>query len=83
MDVINLNEWKTANRARTGMLDMVNMMKMGGTSVDARHIKEVIFMITSEYFDTDVLMAAIEELLISGDIRATVLDTNTVIITSH
>jgi len=79
--LINLDEWKAVQRAKTGILTMLDMMLMDGASIDVRHLKDYIFMVSGEQFGVETFIQAIEDLLLMDEIKATIINTETIIIT--
>ena len=79
--LIIFDEWKAVRRAKMSILTMLNMMRNEGASIDVKHLKDYIFMVSGEQFDVETFMQAIEDLLVMGEIKANVINTETVIIT--
>ena len=78
--IIVLDEWKTVKKAKTGILIILDILKKKNTYMDIRHLKDYIFMVTGESFSIDIFMKAIEDLLISDNIRAVILSKNTIVL---
>lgn len=79
--LINLDEWKAVQRAKGGILKVSAIMKMNGGKLNVRELQDCMYMVTGEYFSVDVRMQALEDLLTTDDIKATIINTETVIIT--
>lgn len=84
MGVINLNEWKEVRNAKGGIMSILEAMdRMGvdGSTMDIRHLKDFTYSVTGEFFSSDILLKAVEDLLATNAINAVICDDiNTVII---
>lgn len=79
--LIVLDDWKAAQRVKNGILRVSDIMKTNGGKLNVRELENCIYMVTGEYFSVDVRMQAIEDLLTAGHIKATIINTETIIIT--
>lgn len=62
-------------------MSMFDMIKAKGPCIDARNLKEAVFIFTGEFFSVDEIIQAVEDLLVSGDMKAIMLDKNTILLT--
>lgn len=78
--LVVFDEWKAVQRAKSGILKALDIMKMNSGLINIKELESWIFMITGEYFSVNIRMQAIEDLLTAGEIKATIINTETVII---
>lgn len=75
--LIVLDEWKAVQRTKQHILDVLDMME----SENVAHFKFLISVMTGELVDVETFMQAMKDLLTMDEIKATVINTETIIIT--
>lgn len=79
--LIDIDEWKAVQSTKDSILRALDIMKLNSGMINVRELEDWIFMVSGEYFSINIRMQAIEDLLTAGDIKATIINTETVIIT--